>query len=119
MVNQDQQYKDGFDVLLKTQTEFVLPAGLEEKIMHRIEMEAASSKFNFRISPIVIVGFLSSFFICISILANHFDVLVKYVSDIQLTLVLTIVIYSLYELNKSLPTYIQHFLNKRKHTRIA
>ena len=116
MVNQEQQYKDGFDVLLKTQSEFELPEGLEERIMYRIEADAPRPWFNINISSIVIIGFLSSLLICLSILAMYYDVLAKHISDIKLTLVLAILVYALYEANSTLPSALHYFASKRKHT---
>jgi hypothetical protein len=119
MVNQEQQYKDGFDILLKTQSEFELPAGLEDKIMHRIEVETPRSRFNINISSIVIIGFLSSLLICLTVLAMYYDVLANYISDIKLTLLLAILVYTIYEANLTLPSVFYNFGRKKKHTHLA
>lgn len=111
MVIKELRHNDGFDKLLKTQSEFELPVGMEDRLMQRIESEVKTSKLTFKISPIINIGILASVLFCLSILSMYYDTLTKYIGDIQLTLVLTIVVYALYELNAAMPSvlyYLQH-----------
>lgn len=113
MVNKNHKHADGFELLLKTQSEFDLPVGLEEKIMMQISSEVKTSKSVFRISPVIIIGFLASLFICLSILSSNYIFLTKYYNDVKLTLLLCIVIYTAYEFNNTVPNLIQYFLNRK------